>query len=35
VTGVRWLALPFLIRSSRYRYRDQLGILKQEVEKEK
>jgi hypothetical protein len=34
LTGLRWLALPFLIRSSRYRYRDQLGILKKEVEKE-
>jgi uncharacterized protein YndB with AHSA1/START domain len=31
-SGVMWLALPVLIRSSRYRYRDQLSVLKREVE---
>ena len=30
--GIMWLLLPTLIRSSRYRYRDQLGILKREIE---
>jgi len=30
--GLMWLMLPTLIRSSRYRYRDQLATLKREVE---
>jgi hypothetical protein len=30
--GVMWLLLPSLIRSSRYRYRDQLSVLKREIE---
>lgn len=30
--GLGWLLLPFAIRSSRYRYRDQLQLLTREVE---
>jgi len=30
--GIMWLLLPSLIRSSRYRYRDQLAVLKREIE---
>ena len=31
--GVMWLLLPKLLSSSRYRYRDQLEVLKREVER--
>src|SRR5262245_23490194 len=31
--GIMWLMLPSMIRSSRYRYRDQLSILKREIER--
>lgn len=31
--GLMWLALPWLLRSSRYRYKDQLATLKQAMEK--
>lgn len=30
--GIMWLLLPSMIRSSRYRYREQLSILKREIE---
>jgi len=33
--GVMWLLLPFLIRSSRLRFRDQLAKLKQAIEQER
>ena len=33
-TGIMWLLLPAVIRSSRDRYRDQLSVLKRELERQ-
>jgi hypothetical protein len=31
-SGLRWLALPFVMRSHRYRFKDQLKVLKASIE---